>query len=285
MLVPMSDLLRQAQREHYAVGSFDVPNLETAEAVLQASREMRSPVILAIPEGFFALTPLEALIRAINELAATLPIPVATLLDHGKSLESVMRAMCAGMTSVMFDGSSLSLEENIRQTGEIVRLAHAVGVTVEGEVGIVGRGATYHERPELVEQGLTDPMDAQRFAEATGVDALAVAVGTVHGHYRREPTIHYDLLDRIAEVTGLPLVLHGGSSSGDERLARSTQHGVCKVNIYTDMSSAAMRRLEDVFASGRHKEMRANDVLTEVKIAFRDVAAHYMRVFGSDGRV
>ena len=284
MLVPMSDLLRRAQKGRYAVGSFDVPNLETAHAVLSAAVALRSPVILAIPETFFALTSFEPLVASMNALATTLDIPVATILDHGKSFESVVRAIRAGMTSVMFDGSALSLEENIRQMKEIARLAHAVGVSVEGEVGIVGRGEAYHERPELVSQGLTDPQDALRFARETGVDALAVAVGTVHGHYTREPTIHYDLLDRIASLTGLPLVLHGGSSTGDARLSESTQHGICKVNIYTDMSTAAMARLRDTFGSDKHQSMRVNDVLGEVKIAFQETSAHYMRVFGSAGQ-
>src|SRR5579884_393830 len=206
MLQPMRDLLQRAKAGRYAVGSFDVPNLETAHGVLSAAHELRSPVILAIPESFFTLTGFEPLVQAISFMANQLPIPVATLLDHGKSRDSVVRAIRAGMTSVMFDGSALPEDENTRLTREIVDIAHAVGVSVEGEIGVVGRGAVYHERPELVQQGLTDPRDALVFVEATGVDALAVAVGTIHGHYTSEPTIHYDLLDRIASATGLPLV-------------------------------------------------------------------------------
>ena len=284
MLHPMRDLLQRAKAGRYAVGSFDVPNLETAHAVLTAAHELRAPVILAIPESFFSLTGFEPLVQAINFLANGLPIPIATILDHGKSRDSVVRAIRAGLTTVMFDGSALPEDENVRLTREIVDIAHAVGVSVEGEIGVVGRGTDYHERPELVQQGLTDPRDALAFAEATGVDALAVAVGTIHGHYKSEPTIHYDLLDQIASLTGLPLVLHGGSSTGDQRLSESTAHGVCKVNIYTDMSTAAMKRLSEVFTTGRDRDMRVNDVLGEVKIAFRETAAHYMHVFGSVGR-
>lgn len=283
MLVPMDALLQRAMRERFAVGSFDVPDLTTALGVLEAGEELRSPLIIAIPESFFPVLGLERLVQGVRALADPLDIPVAILLDHGKDLATAQRAIRAGMTSVMYDGSALPLEQNIANTRAVVEHAHALGVPVEGEIGVVGRGEAYQSSLELRERSYTDPDEALEFVRATGVDALAVAVGTVHGHYKAEPVIRYDLLDAIRERVQLPLVLHGGSSSGDERLRESIQHGVCKVNIYTDMSSRAKERVKDMLDQ-RWDKVRANDVILEIKLGFKEVARHYMELFGSAGR-
>lgn len=282
MLVPMAQLLAAARRDRYAVGSFDIVNLETCRAVLETAVELRSPVIIAIPEQFGELCGFENLVATVHHLAAPLPVPVASLLDHGRSFESCLRAIRAGMTSVMIDGSRLPFAENVAVTKEVARVAHALGVTVEGEIGHVGRGVQSTEEAED-EGALTRPDEAEAFVRATGVDALAVAVGTSHGLYRGEPRLHFDLLDRINAVAGVPLVLHGGSSTGDERLAEAVAHGIAKVNIFTDMSVRAVANAREVL----EKEGERATVLTLFTAAregFRAVAAHYMRLFGSAGK-
>jgi fructose-bisphosphate aldolase class II len=275
----MSDLLHDGLRNGYAVGSFDVCNLESAESVLEAAVENNSPVIMAIAEAFFKDVCFESLVAAIREQALFLRMPVAILLDHGRSYESCLRAIRAGVTSVMFDGSALPYEENAGITRDVVKAAHAVGVTAEAEIGHVGQGATY----ETTEETLTTPEDAARFASDTGVDALAVAVGTAHGIYKGEPKIDYERLAAIRETVKLPLVLHGGSSTGDERLKRSIQYGVAKVNIYTDMSAEAVRRIKRLLDE-KPDTVRVNLIVQETRVAFKEVAAHYIRLFGSANR-
>ncbi len=279
MLVPMGELLRDALQRKYAVGAFDVPNLETAEGVLEAAVENDSPVIMAVPEVFLKGIRFETLIGDFREEAIPLKVPVALILDHGRSYESCVRAIQAGMTSVMFDGSSLPYEENVRITKEIAKAAHAVGITVEAEIGHVGQGAEY----EKTEGALTKPEEALRFVQETGVDALAVAVGTAHGQYKGEPKIHYDLLSAIFDTVKLPLVLHGGSFTGDERLKKSIEYGVAKVNIYTDMSTEAKKRIKKALDE-RWDKTRMNNLVLEARLAFKDVSAHYMQLFGSAGK-
>lgn len=279
MLVPMGELLQDALKRRYALGAFDVCNLEMAESVLESAVESNSPVIVAIAEGFFPLNRFETLVNCLREQATPLRIPVALILDHGRSYESCIRALRAGVTSVMFDGSALPYETNVGITRAVVQAAHAVGVTVEAEVGHVGQGAEY----EKAEGALTSPEEAARFVADTGVDALAVAVGTAHGKYKGEPRIHYDLLATISDAVKLPLVLHGGSSTGDERLKRSIEYGVAKVNIYTDMADEAKRRVKKLLDE-RYDEIRINDMILETRAAFKEVSAHYMQLFGSAGK-
>lgn len=278
MLFPMGELLHEGLRNRYAVGAFDVCNLESAESVLEAAVENNSPVIIAIAEGFFREVRFETLVNAIREQAAPLKVPVAIILDHGRSYESSIRALRAGVTAVMFDGSALPYEENVRITRDVVRAAHAVGVTAEAEIGHVGQGATYEKRDE----SLTTPEEAVRFIQDTGVDALAVAVGTAHGHYKGEPKIDYERLAAIYDAVKMPLVLHGGSSTGDERLKKSIEHGIAKVNIYTDMSTEAVERIKKLLAE--KPEARLNNVVHATRSAFKDVAGHYMRLFESANR-
>lgn len=279
MLVPMGELLQEALRHKYAIGAFDVCNLETAESVLEAAVENSSPVIVAIAEGFFREVRFETLVGDIREQAILLKIPVAVILDHGRSYESCLRALRAGVTSVMFDGSSLPYEKNVAITREVVKAAHAVGVTVEAEIGHVGQGAEY----EKTEGGLTRPEDAARFVAETSVDALAVAVGTAHGKYKGEPKIHYDLLATLYDAVQLPLVLHGGSSTGDERLKKSIEYGIAKVNIYTDMAHEAKARIKRLLDE-KYDRIRLNDMIQETRGAFKEVSTHYMRLFGSAGK-
>ncbi|GCL74285.1 class II fructose-bisphosphate aldolase [Paenibacillus naphthalenovorans] len=279
MLVPMKEILTHAVQNHYAVGSFDVPNLETATAVLEAAQENVSPVVIAVPETFFPFQQFEVFVKAIRLLAEPLDIPVALILDHGRSYDSCMRAIHAGMTTVMFDGSDLPYDENLAITKEIVKVAHSLGITVEAEVGHVARnGLTSEEISKL----LTNPAQAAEFVNETQVDCLAVAVGTIHGKYKGEPKIHFDLLEQIQRATQIPLVLHGGSSTGEENLQRAISFGIRKINIYTDMAVAAKESVVSLLEQNDPKT-RINDILIATKQSFGQVAGYYMRLFGSAG--
>ena len=284
MLVPMGKMLEAAKRERYAVGAFDVVNLETARGVLDSAISLRSPVIMAIPEAFGDFCGLDALVNGIRFVAANLDIPVAIILDHGQSYESCLRAIQVGMTTVMFDGSRLPLAENIAITKEVVRAARAVGVSVEAEVGHVGSGQASAEGSGNQDHTkLTDPADAVEFVRATGVDALAVAVGTAHGLYAGTPKIEYDLLRTLARDVPVPLVLHGGSSTGDERLRRAVEEGICKVNIFTDMS---VKAVQDIRVALEDPKGRAwmGSIAGQARASFAEVSAHYMKLFGSAGK-
>lgn len=282
MLVTMGELLLAAKRDRYAVGSFDIVNLETCRAVLDTAVELRSPVIIAIPEPFGELCGFANLVATVNSLAAPLPVPVATLLDHGRTYDSCLRAIRAGMTSIMIDASRLPFAENVAVTREVVRAGRAAGVTVEGEVGHVGRGRASVEEAEDV-GAFTTPEEAAEFVGSTGVEALAVAVGTSHGLYHGEPHIDFDLLRRLDSAVGVPLVLHGGSSTGDERLSQAVAEGICKVNIFTDMSVKAVENARQVLES-EGERATVLTLLTAAREGFREIAAHYMRLFGSAGR-
>ncbi|MGE5553038.1 MAG: class II fructose-bisphosphate aldolase [Betaproteobacteria bacterium] len=283
MLVEMCVLLRDAQARSYAVGSFDAPSLETAYGILEAAQAEKSPVIVAVPENFMNLCPFEEYIGAVRRCAEPLDIPVALLLDHGKSYETCIRAVKAGMTSVMFDGSSLPWEENVATTSRLVEYCRPRGVAVEGEIGQVIRAADFVADVTEIERHLTTASEAIEFARRTDVDALAIAVGTAHGQYRGTPRIHYDVIASVRNAIDVPLVLHGGSATGDEALQESIRHGIAKINIYTDMSLRAVTQVRELLNNER-AYARYNDVVLQGRQAFREVAAHYMRVFGSSGK-
>ena len=283
MLVPMGVMLKPAREAGYAVGAFDVNDLETAAGVLEAAVEKHSPVILAIPEwGPASALSMDELFRSLAHYAAQLPVPVALNLDHGRSLSAVVRAIQAGATSVMLDASTLTDEQNVALTARAVEIGHWAGVAVEGEIGHVGQGSEYASIDADRNKLFTQPDQAISFIEKTGVDALAVAVGTAHGQYVGTPRIDFDLLAELKAAVALPLVLHGGSSSGDENLHRASTLGVAKVNIYTDMAVEARKRIAVMLAD--KPDVPFMRLLKEAKSAFKEVSAHYMDVFGSTGR-
>jgi len=285
MLVGIDTMLPEARKGGYAVGSFNVNNMETAHAILEAAVERKSPVILAFGEGgMYSLLPMGSLVAAMREMAQPLPVPVAIILDHGRTFEGEVRAIRSGATSVMFDGSVLPFAENVERTREVVKIAHAAGVAVEAEVGHVGQGADYAGIESERDQLFTKPEQAVEFVRLTGVDALAVAVGTAHGVYvGKSPELDYDRLASIREVVPVPLVLHGGSGTGDAKLAKAVENGIAKVNIYTDMGMAARDRVRAML-SEKGDKAKFIDVLLDAKAAFKEISGHYMDVFGSTGK-
>ena len=225
-LVTMTEMLRAARKEKRAVGAFNVANYETALAVLKAAEGEKSPVIIQVYDRLFQSCKAADIAGTLIRLALRANQPVALHLDHGSSLEHVAVALHAGYSSVMFDGSRLPYEENTAKTKLAVELAHAAGCSAEGEIGHVAQGD---------ETSLTSVEEAVSFAEATGVDALAVSIGTAHGYYKAEPKLDLARCKAIGEaLPDLPLVLHGGSGTPLEAVRESIRCGMAKINIATE---------------------------------------------------
>jgi len=280
-LVTMKELLADAERGGYAVGGFTVYNLEFCRAVMEAAEAERSPVL-------FMFGPVEAKFVAIERIAAIAlreaqqaRVPVGLHLDHGDGLPLVVAAIRSGFTSVMLDASHLPYAQNAAQTRQVVEIARTVGVTVEGEIGRIG-GFEFHAGVADAE-ALTDPAEAESFARETGVDALAVAIGTVHGYYKTKPKLDLPRLERIRERVKLPIVLHGGSDTPPDLIRAAVQRGVRKININTELRAA--------FMSGLRTWLAANPTsidpmapLQSAMSSLRDLVAAKLRLFGSSGK-
>jgi fructose-bisphosphate aldolase class II len=248
-LVNLKDVLDNAYQRRYAVGSFNVVNMEFLEAIIEAAEAKKSPAILAIAEVHFKYVNLENITPAIKEVARRASVPLVLHLDHGESFEAIMRALRAGFTSIMFDGSTLPFEENVARTAEVVKMCHAIGVTVEAELGHVG-GAEGAPGGDAAHEALyTKVEQAVEFVKRTCVDALAVAIGTAHGLYRGTPRLDFHRLSQINEAVRIPLVLHGGTGLSVEDFRRAISLGVAKINFYTGMSVAACKTVRDTLES------------------------------------
>lgn len=242
-LVDMRDMLDHAYRNRYAVGGFDLVSLDFLEAILAAAERRCAPVILSLAESHFEYYDFELAMAATVAAARRTRVPVAIHLDHGADLQSAVRAINLGCTGVMIDASTLPLAENVARTREIVVMAHGCGVPVEGELGYVagveGEDAERHPG-EVV---YTSPDEAQEYVAQTGVDFLAVSVGTVHGRMRGEPQLDLDRLALINERLGLPLVIHGGTGLSDMQFRALIERGVVKINYYTALADAAAAQM------------------------------------------
>ncbi|RDT54552.1 ketose 1,6-bisphosphate aldolase [Escherichia coli] len=284
-LISLAQGLAHAREHQYALGAFNVLDSHFLRALFAAAKQERSPFIINIAEVHFKYVSLESLVEAVKYEAAHHDIPVVLNLDHGLHFESVVRALRLGFTSVMFDGSTLEYEENIRQTREVVKMCHAVGVSVEAELGAVGGdegGALYGHADEA---WFTDPAKARDFVDRTGIDTLAVAIGNAHGKYRGEPKLDFARLEAIRQQTGLPLVLHGGSGISDADFRRAIGLGIHKINFYTGMSQAALDAIEACMANRQPVYDEFAQLLLSVEQAITDTVAGQMRIFGSAGQL
>ena len=244
MLVNLNDVLIQARKSGYAVGAFNVYNMETVEAVFDAAVSLNTPVIIAFGEKYTHISSIHLISKCVHELANKTPLPVVLHLDHCKSEDLIIQAIQAGFTSVMYDGSSMRNSDNIKITSKIAKIAHAAGVTVEAELGYVPAEDTGEFVPE---EQLTRPEEAKEFVEKTDCDALAIAIGTIHGNYIGKPKIYHDRLKEITKVISIPLVLHGGSGNTEEDLILAIDEGISKININTEISNAAVNQLKEIF--------------------------------------
>ena len=250
MLVNMKDLLRDAQKGGYAVGSFSVANMEMVRGVIAAAEEAKAPIILQIAEVRLNHSPLALIGPLMVAAAKEAKVPVAVHLDHGLTLPTIEHALSLGFTSVMFDGSHLPLEENIAMTQKVAALARPCGAAVEAEIGCVGGS---EDGSEDIAMRCTDPAQAERFARETGVDALAVAIGNAHGNYKDTPHLRFDILERIRDLVEVPLVLHGGTGILPEEFVRCYKTGIKKINIATATFDAVERAVREAYAAGTIK--------------------------------
>ena len=276
MLVTLSEILKDANARHYAVGAFNCLSLENVMGAIQAAEGLRAPIILQLAEVQFPEAPLDMMAPLYLHAAARAAVPVCVHLDHGQSLETCVRAIRLGFTSVMFDGAALPFEENVAVTSEVARIAKAAGVDVEAELGKVGDSGV--DTADV----FTDVEESVRFVQATGIDALAIAIGNLHGHYVHTPQLNIGRLIEIHEANRLPLVLHGGSGTSIEDFKACIHNGICKINVATAIQRGIMKRITERLAQKPEEGyIPLKQVMTD---ASRDVIADHIRLFESDGK-
>ena len=281
MLVNMKEMLANAARGGYAVGGFNCASLESALAAVRASEEMDMPFILQHAPVHEPYVPLSVAGPLMLQLARSAKTPIAVHLDHGSSVEHCMRALAMGFTSVMFDGSALPYAENMAATACIAKTAHELGATVEAELGSMPHNFKGELGEYTPEDFYTKPEEAAEFAEKTGVDALAISFGTVHGIYKTTPKLSLDVVSRVREATGgLPLVMHGGSGLTDDDYRNAIDRGIRKVNYYTYGALAGGRAVYDV-VKRVPEGLQFHDVATAATDA---IEADIKRVMGVLGR-
>jgi fructose-bisphosphate aldolase class II len=281
MLVNMNDLLIPAKERGYGVGFFNAVNVEMARAIIETAEELRSPVMIGTAEILLPLMSMERVAEYLIPMAQKASVPVCVHYDHGLTFEKCMEALKLGFTSVMYDCSTKEYENNIAGVAEMVRICHAMDVTVEGELGHVGdnEGEGKLENPS---DFFTDPGMAEDFVSRTGVDSLAVAVGNAHGDYKFPPKLDFDRIEEISRRTGLPLVLHGGSGLSDQDFRTAVLKGISKINIFTDIDRAGKIGIEEGLAAGAGSMMAL--IPYEIE-AMKRVVRNKMELFGSVNRV
>ncbi|MFK7600706.1 class II fructose-1,6-bisphosphate aldolase [Deinococcus sp. SM5_A1] len=304
MLVTGNDILIPARAGKYGVGSFNTNNMEITEAIIHTAERLRSPVMVQMSEGAIKYGG-QDLANIVIDLAERATVPVALHLDHGSSYESALNAIRMGFTSVMIDASHSDFEGNVRETRRVVEAAHAMGISVEAEIGRLG-GIEEHIVVDEKDAFLTDPDEAVRFIEQTGTDYLAIAIGTSHGAFKGKgrPYIDHARIEKIASMTGIPLVAHGssgvpqeiverfraaggeiGDAAGiaDEDLQRATQFGIAKVNVDTDLRLASTVGIREVLQA-TPKEFDPRKIFGRARDVMSQVIEHKMGVLGSVGK-
>jgi fructose-bisphosphate aldolase class II len=281
-LVSMNAFLPLAKEKKFAVGQFNMNNLEFAQAIMEAAIELKSPFIYGVSEGALKYMGIEYTVAIAEAAAKASGLPIALHLDHGSSFEVAMKCIRAGFSSVMFDGSHHSFEDNIRLTKEVVKAARAMGVSVEGELGTIG-GVEDDISVDEKNANLAKPSEAIRFYEETGVDCLAIAVGTAHGMYAGEPNIRFDIIEEVSQAIPVPVVLHGGSGVPDEMIRRAVQVGVGKINVNTENQVACT----DAIRAALAKDSKVYDprkYLGPARTAMAEVVKSKILLFGSNNQ-
>jgi fructose-bisphosphate aldolase class II len=283
-LVTLKTMLDKAYQKRYAVGAFNVINLNFLEAIILAARHTASPVVLNIAEVHFPFVTMEYIVPVVREIVKRERFDVVLNLDHGKTIDAIERALANGFTSIMFDGSHLDFDENVRQTREVARMCHAWNISIEAELGAVGGAEGGGLVGDADPAKYTDVGKAKTFVEQTGIDALAVAIGNSHGRYKGQPDLDFERLRAIRDAAGIPLVLHGGSgiSADDFRLAISL--GIAKINFFTGMSEAAMQATASYMSTAGERYNDYPLMLNQVKSRVASVVAEQMEIFGSRGQ-
>lgn len=283
MLIPFREITRDALRRRYAVGAFNCLSVENVMGAVAAAEELHSPIILQLAEVQFPEAPMELMAPVFLRAARDAKVPVAVHLDHGRSIETCIRAVRDGFTSVMFDGAELPFEENAEQTRLVVRLAHAAGVDVEAELGRVGdTGFGGEGTAAAAADVFTDVEESARFIARTGTDTLAIAIGNLHGRYTATPRLNIARLREIHARNAVPLVLHGGSGTSEEDFKACIRNGICKINVATAIQIAAAEAVAEYLARGGSPGYIG--IKRRIIEASQRAVAEHIRLFESDGK-
>lgn len=276
MLVTLSEILRDANERHYAVGAFNCLSVENVMGAIEAAEQLSSPIIIQLAEVQFPEAPMELMAPLFLQAARRSSVPVCVHLDHGQSVETCRRAIQLGFTSVMFDGAALPFEDNVAVTREVTDMAKAAGVDVEAELGKVGDSGV--DTADV----FTDVEESVRFVQATGIDALAIAIGNLHGHYVHTPQLNIRRLIEIHEANRLPLVLHGGSGTSVDDFKACIHHGICKINVATAIQRGIMQRITERLS--QHPDEGYIPLKQVMISASREVVAEHIHLFESIDR-
>lgn len=283
MLVNMKEILAIANQHNFAVPAFNTSSNMILRGVIEESVALNAPVIIAIHPDELSFVR-DSFVKAVIDEANKAPVPVCIHLDHGGSYEDCVKAVSLGFTSVMIDASLLPFEENIAACKKVCEMAHAAAgyISVEGELGTIGNTDSIETGNNVIHY--TNPEDARKFVEETGIDALAVAIGTSHGLYPVgfEPKLKIDILDEIKKVVDIPLVLHGGSSNPDSEIETAVEHGINKVNISSDIKAPFYQKCREVLADQKLRE--PNVIYPPCIETLREVAGNKIRLFHADGK-
>lgn len=279
MLVTGKEILDKANQNYYAVGAFNINNMECLQAIISAAEAKEAPVIIQTSEGAIKYAGLDYLSAMVRLAAEKTWVPVALHLDHGTTYETIMKCIASGWTSVMIDASKHDLKTNIELTKEVVKVAHACGVSVEAELGKLS-GVEDQISVSEKDAIYTDPREAVTFVEATGIDSLAIAIGTAHGVYKGEPKLDFDRLKEIKSLLKMPIVLHGASGVGEEDLRKAVELGVNKINIDTDIRLAFKAGCQEVFENTPN-EFDTRKICGRARIKMQEVVEKKIGIFGS----
>lgn len=280
MLVNMNEVLLPAKKKHYAVGMFNAVNLELARGIMGAAEATGSPVIVGTAEILLPYGPLEEVSYYLIPMARKANVPVVVHLDHGLNYDTCIKALELGFSSIMYDCSTDSYDENVRKVKEMADIAHSYGATIEGELGHVGDNEGSAEGTSILtdpSQFFTDPKMAKDYVDKTGVDALAIAVGNAHGAYKLPPKLDFERIRTIANTVDVPLVLHGGSGLTDYDFQRAIQEGISKVNIFTDINVAAVKAEMEKFTD---IEKGITELIPSAVEAVKQESMKKMELFG-----
>lgn len=279
-LVTLKEILAGTREKGYAVGGFNFNNYEDAQGIIDAAVEKNSPVIMMASMGAVKYMGLDQLAGMVRGMAASVDVPVCLHLDHATDSNLIKEAIRAGFSSVMVDASALPYEENIAESKAIVQFARLYGCSVEAELGKVG-GKEEHVEVSERAATMTDPSDVPRFVEETGIDALAVAIGTVHGFYKSEPKLDFERLAAILKVTDCPLVLHGGSGIPEADFKKCIHMGMSKINVGTELKATFANALRADMKACPESEIDPRKFMVPVKTAIKTAVMEKIDIFGS----
>ena len=284
--VTTKEMLKVAQKGRYSIGAFNANNMEIIQAIVETAEEEKAPVILQASQGAIKYAGLESIVAMVKVMAEKVKVPVALHLDHGTDYYQNIKCLRAGFTSLMYDGSKLPFDENVKMTKKVVEMAHACGIPVEAELGQIGKMDDSDEPGialEKVKESMAVPEEAAKFVELTEIDFLAAAVGTIHGC--RTPFAKLDIprIERIRELTGVPLVLHGASGVNDDEVRKGIAAGICKINIDTRIRMIFTKKMKEILEENPN-QIDPRKILGPAKDAAKEIIRNRIRIFGCNGK-